>query len=394
MLYVPLRRRMPADDSPHAVPAAACAEERETMRNQDERQTEAYRTARPPQESPSRGARYRLRNPARFFRRAGSLLLLAVAVWLATRAFAASWREPAGEAVPTNATAGLPVRQDESAPTPAATPAPTPDPPPAGTEWRDLLVVIDAGHGGRDPGTVSPDETIYEKNITLDVAKRCAAALEAAGVPVRMTREADVELAPTVKADLRARCGIANEAGATLFVSIHVNSLELTQHGAAGVYGLEAYYQDKENLFAGLTDKLFAQTVGDRVAQATGQPLNAVIRRGLSVLTGTDMPGVLLEIGYLSNAGDRSRMQEAAYCDEVAEGVAHAVLDAVAALRQEDRNGVRQVLRNLPGQPANTYGATPEPTTEPSPDAAGDLPDDPDPVQSPSTSETEDGGAT
>ena len=43
-------------------------------------------------------------------------------------------------------------------------------------------------------------------------------------------------------------------------------------------------------------DKLFAQTVGDRVAQATGQPLNAVIRRGLSVLTGTDMPGVLLDM--------------------------------------------------------------------------------------------------
>lgn len=60
------------------------------------------------------------------------------------------------------------------------------------------------------------------------------------------------------------------------------------------------------------------------------------------------MPGVLLEIGYLSNAGDRSRMQEAAYCDEVAEGVAHAVLDAVAALRQEDRNGVLVVPATCP----------------------------------------------
>ncbi len=366
------------------------------MQDRNQRQAAASRTPRRTTEAPARAARYRLRNPARFIRRIGTLLLLAIAVWLASRAFASPEPAMIGEAASPTATAVVPTPAGKPAPTP------TPSPPPAGTAWTNLLVVMDAGHGGRDPGTVSPDETLHEKAITLDVAQRCAAALEAAGVPVRMTREEDVELAPTVKADLRARSDIANQAEATLFVSIHVNSLELTQRGAAGVYGLEAYYQDKENLFAGLTDKLFAETVGARVAESTGQPLNGVIRRGLSVLSGTDMPGVLLEIGYLSNAEDRMRMQDATYCDQVADGVARAVLEAVGRLRQEDRNGVRQVLRNLPGYPGNPFGATPEPTpgAEESPEgpggdpAEGSLPDSADEARHPLSRQSQDGGAT
>ena len=325
------------------------------MRNRDERENDVSGQGTRMPASRSHRGRYRLRNPVRFIRRVGMLLLLLAAAWLVSRAFAPD-RSGASAQTPSISPAS-PTPTGTAAPT--ATPEPTPDPAPAGTEWTNLLVVIDAGHGGRDPGTVSPDETIYEKHIALDVAKRCAAALENAGVPVLMTREEDQELASTVKADLRARSKLANDAGATLFVSIHVNSLELSQHGATGVFGLEAYYQNKENLFAGLSDKMLAEAVGNRVATSTGQPLNAVIRRGLAVLSGTRMPGMLLEIGYLSNAEDRVRLQDDTYCGQVADGVARAVLETIGTLRLETRNGVSQVLRNLPGQPENTVGEEP-----------------------------------
>ena len=91
-----------------------------------------------------------------------------------------------------------------------------------GTEMRLKTVVIDPGHGGKDPGCISRDKKVQEKDITLDVGKRLARKIEAAfpDVEVLMTRSEDVFV------ELENRAVMANKAGANLFISIHVNAVE------------------------------------------------------------------------------------------------------------------------------------------------------------------------
>lgn len=236
-----------------------------------------------------------------------------------------------------------------SAPPPATpVPTPTPLPPPDGYAWSDVLVVLDPGHGGRDPGTCTADDRVQEKAITLDVALRCARSLESAGIPVLLTRTEDVALAETVNADLAARSGMANGADATLFVSIHVNSLELDVRGNAEVFGLESYYRGKESPYDAWDDEWLASLIGEKAAAASGNRLIGTIRRSLAVLRETSMPAVLLEIGYLSNTGDLARLESDSYRQAIAEGVSEGIEQAVARLSPTQRNGVRQVLKRLP----------------------------------------------
>ena len=92
-------------------------------------------------------------------------------------------------------------------------------------------VFLDAGHGGRDPGTIHND--VVERNITLDIALRLGRLLEDNGLEVIYSRRKDVAVS------LRDRTGKANRAGADLFVSIHVNA-----HEDRGINGFETYYLD------------------------------------------------------------------------------------------------------------------------------------------------------
>jgi N-acetylmuramoyl-L-alanine amidase len=244
-----------------------------------------------------------------------------------------------------------------STPLPATpTPAPTPPPAPDGQAWSDVLVVLDPGHGGRDPGTCSPDERIQEKDITLDVALRCARLLEQADIPVLLTRTEDLALAETVNADLAARSALANEADATLFVSIHVNSLELDVRGNAGVYGLECYYKGKESPYGAWDDAWLARQIGERAAAASGNRLIGVIRRSLAVLRETRMPAVLLEIGYLSNREDTVRLESETYRQDIAEGIFGGVVEALGALAPKRHEGVLQVLKRLPQEEPEPEG--------------------------------------
>ena len=293
--------------------------------------------------------RLRLARPGRFFARLGLLVLLAAAIILTAGYLReagqtnASGDRPATPA-PTPAATPLPT------PTPGPTPTPTPTPPPApdGYAWHNLLVVLDPGHGGRDPGTCTSDESLQEKDVTLDVARRCAELLEAGGIPVLLTRTGDVALADTVNQDLAARSRMANEADATLYISIHVNSLDLSQRGAAGVFGLECYYREKDPVYDALGDQWLATRIGEAVSTATGNRLLGVFPRSLAVVRETDMPAVLLEIGYLTNQEDEARLRSDAYRQQVAEGIAQGAAEAVALLDPQTYKGTRRVLKRLP----------------------------------------------
>lgn len=323
-------------------------------------------------------SRMRLAHPGRFLLRIGMLALL-IAIVILTLGYlkeaGQTGASAGGQASPMGSLSPLTAPLSPT-PTPAPTPTPTPTPPPApeGHVWSDLLVVLDPGHGGRDPGTCTPDESIQEKDITLDVALRCAQLLAQENIPVLLTRTEDKALADTVNADLAARSRMANEADATLYVSIHVNSLDLGIRGAAGVFGLESYYRGKNSPYEAFDGEWLATHIGEQAAASSGNQLLAVIKRSLAVLRETRMPAVLLEIGYLTNTGDAERLQSDTYRQDIATGVARGITDAVALLAPQEYKGVRQVLKKLP-EPTPVPTPTPTQGGEPAQEGSENPPE-------------------
>jgi N-acetylmuramoyl-L-alanine amidase len=204
-------------------------------------------------------------------------------------------------------------------------------------------VVIDAGHGGNDPGTTSP-ALLSEKDVTLDVARRLSALLQKNGFEVVTTRTDD-RLIP-----LRERARLANQSDSDIFVSIHVNSI--AQHTSE--HGVETYYLGPtkdpsltklaadENRVSGysvadlrkLLDGIYADARRDesqRLAAAVQQQLYTNLKtndRGLEnwgvkrapfiVLVATEMPAILAEVGCMSNPNEVAMLQRAEYRQQIA----------------------------------------------------------------------------
>ena len=205
------------------------------------------------------------------------------------------------------------------------------------TDW--LYITIDPGHGGNDPGAHYGGTS--EKDLTLKVALKLGKMIEEGmpGVKVVYTRKTDKALGPDKAKDLQARADIANKAGGDLFISIHVNAAKST--AARGVetlimgespkeqrYNENALFENNREDLIDMSDERTAAIVRAYIQNLQftyGEYSMAIARciqnnylkagrhsRGikpqlLRVLYATDMPGVLTEIGFLSNS------QEAAY---------------------------------------------------------------------------------
>ena len=224
-----------------------------------------------------------------------------------------------------------------------------------GSSSRVHVVVIDAGHGGKDRGTMSSSGGMDEKEIVLDVAKRLRTLLESAGVKVIMTRDTDDFIS------LPERTIIASRSGADLFVSIHVNSNHDHTVNGLLIYYLEAITkrelneeQRKENeriflrslsandsptLQAIVTDMMdtFKSTQSQRLAksiirEARQDPEVKVRGDGIRlcrffVVRNTLIPAVLVETGFLSNHQEHNKLISPFYRQKMAEIIARGVLD-------------------------------------------------------------------
>lgn len=228
-----------------------------------------------------------------------------------------------------------------------------PLPPVAGPEGRPL-VVIDAGHGGRDPGATSTDGTLREKELTLAAALAIRDKLLASGrVRVAMTRDDDRFLV------LQERYGIARRLGADLFISVHCDSAGNPLATGATAYTLSEVASDKEaarlaarenkadiiagidlgQSDAGLSSILIDLTQRETMAASAGfarllereaQPLIRTRPRfhrmaSLIVLKAPDLPSILLEMGYMSNDSDIAFLASREGRDRIAESVRRAV---------------------------------------------------------------------
>ena len=173
-------------------------------------------------------------------------------------------------------------------------------------------VVIDAGHGGNDPGAISPLLPLTEKDIALDVALRLGAALQRRGVQVTHTRTDDRDVA------LAERAALAARVGAQALVSVHLNSAP-----NAAASGAEAWHGSGERdgelaaaLLDGVAPALRRQAVGMRGTRAG--PELAVLR--------TPVPAALIELGYVTNPTDARALSVPTVRADVAEGLAEGLV--------------------------------------------------------------------
>jgi N-acetylmuramoyl-L-alanine amidase len=175
----------------------------------------------------------------------------------------------------------------------------------------DGTIVIDAGHGGKDPGAISSNGT-QEKVVNLQIALKVQRLLEDLGFNVIMTRTDDTFV------DLYERANIANRNNADLFVSIHHNS---TLNKA--VQGLEILYCPRGSGVGKTADQYpLAEIISKSILQSTGGIDRGIIQRpGLVVIRETKMPAVLVEVGYLSNAEEEARIINDGYQNKVAQGI-------------------------------------------------------------------------
>ncbi|WFA08919.1 N-acetylmuramoyl-L-alanine amidase family protein [Tissierella sp. Yu-01] len=181
--------------------------------------------------------------------------------------------------------------------------------------FTDKTIVIDAGHGGKDPGAISPNGT-REKDVNLQIALKTQSLLEGLGYNVIMTRTDDTFV------DLYERANIANRNGADIFVSIHHNS---TLNNA--INGLEILYCPRDQ-GKGKTEEQYplADVVRKGIIASTKGADRGVIQRpGLVVIRETNMPAVLVEVGYLSNAQEEARIRDGNYQNLVVQGLVNGI---------------------------------------------------------------------
>jgi len=171
-------------------------------------------------------------------------------------------------------------------------------------------IVLDAGHGGTDPGAVNGSR--LEKDDNLNLALAVAQRLRARGQQVIMTRSTDV-FVPLVE-----RSAISNRSNADLFVSIHRNAA--ASPSANGVENF-VYIQPRP------VELQAAQIVLDKIVNAGVQSNRGVKRGNFAVLRNTTAPSMLLEMGFISNARDNQLFDQNfnAYADAIAEGVMRAL---------------------------------------------------------------------
>jgi len=178
-------------------------------------------------------------------------------------------------------------------------------------------IVLDAGHGGSDPGAIGPTG-LKEKDITLAITLKVGSILVKNGVETVYTRTTDnISWSTNEAQNLQARCDISNKAKPNYFVSIHENSFS-----GPTASGIETYY------FTGsLAGQKLAQAVQTELVKATGK-LDRKIKTtsGLYVIKNVDATSILVETGFISNPEEEKLLATQAYQYTIAKAVATGIL--------------------------------------------------------------------
>lgn len=181
--------------------------------------------------------------------------------------------------------------------------------------FNQVDVVLDAGHGGKDPGA-NRDDAI-EKEITLEVAKMTKTLLEESDYKVGMTRDGDDYI------ELGNRSKIANERNAKVFVSIHCNSSD-DDEGK----GIETYYTEQK----GLEDEILAEMIQESLIKQTDANDRGIKVANYTVIVRSSMPAVLVEVGFLTDTEENELLQNEEYQGKLAKGISEGIKNYLQSL--------------------------------------------------------------
>jgi N-acetylmuramoyl-L-alanine amidase len=234
---------------------------------------------------------------------------------------------------------------------------------PAQKDWDERAVrrvVIDAGHGGKDPGALGADE-LREARVTLAIARELGKVLEGRGFEVILTRDTDVFL------PLGERTDIANHKDADLFLSVHANAAKSKKLAGVETYLLDTRYDRQTARVAARENGTSVKELSDlhlllaslklgnneryaaryanlvqsslirRLRKNYSDTIDLGVKRGpFLVLFQADMPAILVEVGFVSNAAEGRRLASRDFARAAAEGIA----DGVSAYREQQERRI------------------------------------------------------
>lgn len=181
------------------------------------------------------------------------------------------------------------------------------------------VIYIDPGHGGSDPGAVYKD--IEEATINLQISKKLQTHLEQLGAIVYLTRYDDYDLSVphTInrkRSDLSRRGNIINRSNCDLYLSIHLNSVESTTW-----QGAQIFYDDVNP-----KNETIAKIMQEELKKGLKTDREYKLSNDLYVFKRIERPGVLIEVGFLSNPNERYLLQQATYQEKVSNTITSGVL--------------------------------------------------------------------
>ncbi len=195
-------------------------------------------------------------------------------------------------------------------------------------------IVLDAGHGGKDHGAVNSKLNINEKTLALDMATRLGAMLKQYGYKVSYTRTTDVFIS------LDSRYAYANKVQGDLFISLHFNATTSTS-----VSGVETFSMTPKGQYSTLNSKLSSDCskyytsnkydewskllnfyVNSSLQASTKAPDRGSKNARFTVLTGANMPSILVEGGFLTNYTEATKIKTIAYRDTIAKAILAGIL--------------------------------------------------------------------
>lgn len=192
------------------------------------------------------------------------------------------------------------------------------------TPLTGIIIAVDPGHGGVDPGALGPDG-LLEKDIVLDIALRLRTLLQSAGATVVMTRETDTDLSDTVlgrqyskrkRQDLERRVKLINESHAALLLSIHVNSMASARWSGAQVF----YHSDAP------ASKRLAESIQTSLREHLQNTTRQIATGDFYITRASACPAVLVEVGFISNPTEARLLASADYRRQLAWAIFAGIL--------------------------------------------------------------------
>lgn len=178
----------------------------------------------------------------------------------------------------------------------------------------ETIIYIDPGHGGFDPGAIGKDGS-KEKDLTLEYSFLLKTYLEEAGFICLLTRMNDEALDKTKKGDIKARVDLINKSDCLLFVSIHMNAFPMES-----LFGAQTFYAKESN-------HLLALSIQESLMEDMGTKRIAKEINHIFLLDYTDKPGVICELGFMSNPKELAQLKDFSYQQKITYSVFKGIMN-------------------------------------------------------------------